>query len=209
MSRIFEPFFTTKEAGKGTGLGLATVHGIVKQHQGWIDVKSEVGAGTTFDIYLRIPANVPELIAEPEPASAGPAAKGRKETILLVEDEEILRMWVKAVLLQFNYQVVEAANGAEALRVWEEHAGKFALLLTDMVMPEGMTGSELAKQLKSREPRLKVIYTSGYSSEIMGSNSDLRDTPFLPKPYSAPQLTRLVRECLDHKPTVPAVPATA
>ncbi len=208
MSRIFEPFFTTKEAGKGTGLGLATVHGIVKQHRGWIEVKSEVGSGTTFDIYLPVPANVPELKLETE-HTIKPITKGRKETILLVEDEEILRMWVKEVLQQFDYRVVEAANGVEALRAWEMHGGKFDLLLTDMVMPEGMTGSELAKQLLSRESRLKVIYTSGYSAEIMGSNSDLRNRPFLPKPYSAPQLTRLVRECLDQMPVKPSEPVVA
>jgi CheY-like chemotaxis protein len=200
LSRIFEPFFSTKEVGKGTGLGLATVYGIVKQHQGWIEVKSEVGAGTTFDIYLPVSTNISEAISEAMPAIA-PAAKGRKETILLVEDEEILRQWVKEILLEYNYQVVEAPNGVEALKVWEARTGKIDLLLTDMVMPEGMTGSDLAKQLKAREPGLKVIYTSGYSSEIMGKEADLLGTPFLPKPYPAPQLTRLVRDCLDQKVT--------
>ena len=120
-----------------------------------------------------------------------------EETILLVEDEEILRELVKEILQQSDYQVVEAANGVEALKVWEEHNGEFDLLLTDMLMPEGMTGGDLAKQLRVRQPELKVIYTSGYSAEIMGENSDLRDSPFLAKPYSGAQLTRLVRDCLD------------
>jgi len=145
-----------------------------------------------------VPANVPDQVAEVVTPTSAPA-KGHKETILLVEDEEILRQLVKDILLQSDYQVVEAANGVEALEIWEEKNGKFDLLLTDMVMPEGMTGGELAKQLRARQPHLKVIYTSGYSSEIMGENSDLRDSPFLAKPYSGAQLTRLVRDCLDQK----------
>ena len=101
------------------------------------------------------------------------------------------------------------ANGVEALKVWDEQNGKIDLLLTDMVMPEGMTGHDLARQLKSRQPDLKVIYTSGYSAEIMGSDAELRDAPFLPKPYPAPQLTKLVRDCLDAKVAAPAVPVAA
>jgi two-component system cell cycle sensor histidine kinase/response regulator CckA len=198
LGRIFEPFFSTKEVGKGTGLGLATVYGIVKQHQGWIEVKSEVGKGTTFEIYLTVLAKVAEPVAEPEPQTSA-VVKGNKETILLVEDEEILREWVKEILQECDYQVVEAANGVDALKIWEGRGGKIDLLLTDMVMPEGMTGSELAKQLKARQPELKVIYTSGYSAEIMENEADLHDTPFLPKPYAAPQLARMVRDCLDQK----------
>jgi signal transduction histidine kinase/CheY-like chemotaxis protein len=199
MNRIFEPFFSTKEVGKGTGLGLATVYGIVKQHQGWIEVKSEVGAGTTFDIYLPAPAKAAEASAEIAPPTTAAPMKGRKETILLVEDEEILREWVKEILREYDYQVVEASNGVDALKVWEAREGKIDLLLTDMVMPEGLSGTELAKQLRAHDPELKVIYTSGYSAEIMGQDADLRDAPFLPKPYAAPQLVRLVRECLDAK----------
>jgi two-component system, cell cycle sensor histidine kinase and response regulator CckA len=204
MSRIFEPFFSTKEVGKGTGLGLATVYGIVKQHQGWIEVKSEVGVGTTFHIYLPAPAKAAELVAEATPAIT-PVAKGRKETILVVEDEEILRELVKSILQEYDYQVIEAANGVDALKVWEGCNGKVDLLLTDMVMPEGMTGNDLAKQLRLRDPQLKVIYTSGYSAEIMGQDADLRDAPFLPKPYASLQLARMVRDCLDAK--IGAVPA--
>jgi two-component system, cell cycle sensor histidine kinase and response regulator CckA len=196
LNRIFEPFFSTKEVGKGTGLGLATVYGIVKQHHGWIEVKSEVGKGTTFNIYLPATGKNAVAVAETAPQPAQKMTRGRRETILLVEDEEILREWVKEVLLDNDYEVVEAANGVEALKIWEARNGKVDLLLTDMVMPEGMTGRELATQLRSREPGLKVIYTSGYSAEIMGTD-DLRDTPFLPKPYPAPQLTKLLRECLD------------
>jgi PAS domain S-box-containing protein len=196
MERIFEPFFSTKEVGKGTGLGLATVYGIVKQHKGWIAVKSQVGVGTTFEIYLPAAAASLPAAAEttPEPA---PAARRGTESILLVEDEPILREWVKEILQTSGYSIIEAGNGVEALKVWDEKAGKFDLLLTDMVMPEGLTGRDLALQLRSREPRLKVIYTSGYSEEIMGGDAELRDAPFLPKPYAAPQLVQLVRDCLD------------
>ncbi len=208
MERIFEPFFSTKEVGKGTGLGLATVYGIVKQHQGWIEVKSEVGVGTTFEIYIPATAKGSEAAAE---VAAAPAqmVKGQSETVLLVEDEPILREWVKEVLLGCNYQILEAGNGVEALKAWDEHKGTISLLLTDMVMPEGMTGRDLARQLRTRQPQLKVIYTSGYSSEIMGSDSEFSDGPFLPKPYSAPQLAQMVRDCLDAKPGAPAVQIAA
>ncbi len=208
LSRIFEPFFSTKEVGKGTGLGLATVYGIVKQHQGWIEVKSEVGVGTTFDIFLpassKVSGSATEIVSAP-----GEVAKGRKEVILLVEDEPLVREWVREVLLQSNYRVLEAGNGNEALKMWDDQDGKIDLLLTDMVMPEGMTGRELAEQLKSRDPLLKVIYSSGYSSEIMGSDAELRDSTFLPKPYSAPQLARLIRNCLDAEAPAPTLQAVA
>jgi two-component system, cell cycle sensor histidine kinase and response regulator CckA len=197
LERIFEPFFSTKEVGKGTGLGLATVYGIVKQHQGWIEVKSEVGVGTTFRIYL--PASDKKAVAAPELSSQQPVqiAKGRNETILLVEDETILRLWVKEILENCDYRIVEASNGAEALKVYDDQNGKIDLLLTDMVMPEGMTGGDLARQLRLRQPALKVIYTSGYSAEIMGNDKGLPDGPFLSKPYPAPQLAKMVRDCLD------------
>jgi two-component system, cell cycle sensor histidine kinase and response regulator CckA len=198
LERIFEPFFSTKEVGKGTGLGLATVYGIVKQHQGWIEVKSELGRGTTFDIYLPA-AQVAEPTAEaaPEPAESG---RGGNETILLAEDEPTLREWVRDILRGQGYRVLEAANGVEALKIWDEQEGRIDLLLTDMVMPEGMTGRDLARQLKSRQPGLKVIYTSGYSEEIMSSDTEVRYAPFLPKPYHAPQLTKLIRDLLDARP---------
>jgi CheY-like chemotaxis protein len=204
MERIFEPFFSTKEVGKGTGLGLATVYGIVKQHKGWIEVKSQVAVGTTFVVFLPAAAvNLP--VAAEAPAEPSPAAQGGSESILLVEDEPILREWVREILQTNGYRIIEAGNGVEALKVWDEKAGKFDLLLTDMVMPEGLTGRDLARQLRSREPRLKVIYTSGYSEEIMGGDTELRDAPFLPKPYAAPELVKLVRDCLDAEPA--AAPA--
>ncbi len=198
LGRIFEPFFSTKEVGKGTGLGLATVYGIVSQHHGWIDVKSEVGIGTTFHIFLPAAAKSVEHTGDTSVISrAGPL--GRNESILLVEDEPILREWVKQVLEEQTYRVIEAGTGVEALKMWDEHNGKFDLLVTDMVMPEGMTGRDLALQLRSRAPALKVIYTSGYSADINAKDTELPDIPFLPKPYAAPQLTQLIRDTLDSR----------
>jgi CheY-like chemotaxis protein len=205
LQRIFEPFFTTKPVGKGTGLGLATVYGIVKQHQGWIEVQSQVGRGTTFKIYL--PASTRSLPEDHRNSDHQEVSMGQNETVLLVEDEFSLRLWVKEILTANRYNVIEAASGVDALRIWDEQNGKIDLLLTDMVMPEGLTGGDLARQLKIRKPPLKVIYTSGYSSEILGNHSELPEGPFLPKPFPAPQLVRLVRECLDSSPAVKAAAA--
>jgi two-component system, cell cycle sensor histidine kinase and response regulator CckA len=198
LNRIFEPFFSTKEVGKGTGLGLATVYGIVKQHQGWIEVASRVGNGTTFRIFL--PAVTKAHDSTPGQNDGTGIVRGGRETVLLVEDEPVLREMVREVLTQYRYTVLEASCGAEALRIWDEHDGKIDLLLTDMVMPEGMTGRDLASQLKKRKPALKVIYSSGYSSEIMGKDFGQNDTAFLAKPYLPPQLAQKVRECLDARP---------
>lgn len=195
LERIFEPFFTTKPVGKGTGLGLATVYGIVKQHQGWIEVSSEINVGTTFKVFL--PASDKTVEVPTDKPAVKPRVQGGSETILLVEDEPVLRELARFILQDYDYRVIEASSGVEALRVWEEHGGQFDLLLTDMVMPEGMTGRELAEELKSRKPDLKVIFTSGYSAEIMGQDTPLRDTLFLQKPYAPPLLAQTVRECLD------------
>jgi signal transduction histidine kinase/DNA-binding response OmpR family regulator len=196
LDRIFEPFFSTKAVGKGTGLGLATVYGIVKQHLGWIEVLSEVGRGTTFKIYFP-PSAIDEEEIVTQPLADPQAVRGRNEIILLVEDEPVVRELVSEVLQQYEYRVLEASSGVEALRVWDEHDGQIDLLLTDMVMPEGMTGRELASQLKKRKPELKVIYTSGYSPEMMGTSFGQGDTVFLPKPYLPPQLAHMVRQSLD------------
>jgi two-component system, cell cycle sensor histidine kinase and response regulator CckA len=195
MERIFEPFFTTKEVGKGTGLGLATVYGIVKQHHGWIDVSSEVGLGTVFKIYF--PAVAVLESRAPTATVSSEVVRGGHETILVVEDEPVLRELVCEVLGQYSYRIIQAASGHEALRVWDEFDGEVDLLLTDMVMPEGMSGRELAAQLKKRKPTLKVIYSSGYSPETMGREFNESDTVFLSKPYLPPQLALTVRQCLD------------
>lgn len=197
LARVFEPFFTTKEVGKGTGLGLATVYGIVKQHQGWVEVSSRLGIGTTFKFYL--PPSMQS--AEPTPETADAArTPGGCETILLVEDEPVLRELARMILQDYDYVVLEAGNGVEALKVWDEHNGRIDLLLTDMVMPEGMNGRELAEKLKVRNPNLKVIYTSGYSFDAIGNEASLGEARFLQKPYPPPQLAQTVRECLDTKP---------
>jgi CheY-like chemotaxis protein len=195
LDRIFEPFFSTKEVGKGTGLGLATVYGIVKQHQGWIEVTSEVGAGTSFKIYF--PAVKGATENGHDTSTTHNSIRGGSETILLVEDEPVVREFVGEVLQHYEYRVIEAASGNEALRVWDENDGKVDLLLTDMVMPEGMTGHDLALQLRRRKPELKLIFTSGYSAEVMGIDFGQTDAAFLSKPYLPSVLAQLVRQCLD------------
>lgn len=195
LQRIFEPFFTTKEAGKGTGLGLATVYGIVRQHRGWIEVRSEVGTGTTFEVFL--PAAVTESDKAVETSVKPAKIQGGKEIILLVEDEPGLRALSQRVLRQYDYNVFAASSGAEALRVWDEQSGRIDLLLTDMIMPGGMRGSELAAELKKRKPALKVIYSSGYSSELAGKDFGNGEVLFLAKPYLPDRLAQIVRNCLD------------
>ena len=165
LARIFEPFFTTKEPGKGTGLGLATVFGIVSQHQGWIDVESQVGVGTTFHIYLRRLAHSVAALAE---AAEVQPVRGGKESILLVEDEAAVRHLFRVILQRKGYEVFEAESGVAGLQVWKEHQSKIQLLVTDMVMPEGISGRELAEQLQQEKPSLKVIYCSGYTDEMLG-----------------------------------------
>jgi two-component system, cell cycle sensor histidine kinase and response regulator CckA len=195
LERIFEPFFSTKEVGKGTGLGLATVYGLVKQHQGWIEVSSTIRVGTTFTIYFPLARSRTQQ-EESMPQVTAPVSGGH-ETIMVVEDEPVLREMVCEILRQYHYEVIEAGSGVEALRVWDEFDGRVDLLLTDMVMPEGMTGRELASQLKKRKPELKVIYSSGYSPDSNGRDLGQSDTVFLAKPYLPPQLARTVRQSLD------------
>ncbi len=195
LPRIFEPFFTTKEVGKGTGLGLATVFGIVQQHQGWINVYSEVGRGTTFQIYLPRAAKTSDTEFF---WSAAAPLHGGKETILLVEDEAGLRAVVRTALSRLGYRVLEAANGAAALTVWQQHRAEIQLLLTDLVMPGGMTGKEVAQTLLQENPKLKVIYASGYSVEVAGKDLLLEEgVNFLAKPFQTHKLAHIIRKRLD------------
>jgi CheY-like chemotaxis protein len=197
LKRIFEPFFTTKEAGKGTGLGLATVHGIVAQHKGWVEVDSEVGAGTTFRVYLPVTDQVHVEVA-PAPQTE-PVRRGR-ETILLVEDELQVRQIVGRSLRVLGYQVHEAGNGQEAMTLWQTHGAQVDLLLTDMVMPEGLTGLELAEQLQALKPGLKAIISSGYNDEMVQSGVPTKaGIVYLPKPFAMRVLANVVRDCLDQK----------
>ena len=195
MSRIFDPFFTTTEVGKGTGLGLATVFGIVEQHQGWIDVRSEVNRGTTFDIYLPAesaddaPAAVPAEAAAP----ATPPPRGNGRCILLVEDDEGVRNYARKTLLSQGHRVFEAASGRLALPVWEKHRDEIEILFTDVVMPDGINGLELAQRLLREKPALKVLYASGYSAEVAGGDFTGRQgLDFLAKPYMPADLIQLI-----------------
>jgi CheY-like chemotaxis protein len=194
LSRIFEPFFTTKPAGKGTGLGLSTVFGIVRQHNGWLDVHSKLNYGTTFHIYFPAsdqPAEKSEMVVDTN-------LRTGRETVLVAEDEEPLRQMVVHVLRIQGYTVLEADSGRQALEVWEQANRPVDLLLTDMVMPGGIMGSELAARLAEKHPALKVIYTSGYSPGMAGKDTSLlAGRNFLPKPYSIGKLAQFVRECLD------------
>jgi PAS domain S-box-containing protein len=196
LPRIFEPFFTTKERGKGTGLGLATVYGVVKQHQGWVEVESEPGRGTTFTVFL--PASSAAAGSPATSPAPSESARGRGETILIAEDETALRLLGARILRNLGYDVLEAASGVEAIRVWEQQGKKVDLLLTDLVMPDGMTGRELARQMEAQTPGLKVIYTSGYSPETRETAFVFREgTNYLQKPYSSQKLARAVRDSLD------------
>ena len=193
LRRIFEPFFTTKPAGKGTGLGLATVYGIVNQHQGWIEVASRVGQGTTFNIF--IPAsNKPVETPTGQPLEV----HGGNETILVVEDEPVLRELAHLILRDRGYRVLEASSGVEALSLCQRQPEPIHLLVTDMIMPEGVSGKELAEQLVAKRPKLKVIFTSGYNVDEMGGEFIPKDgSRFLQKPYNHLTLARTVRESLD------------
>jgi PAS domain S-box-containing protein len=197
LPRIFEPFFTTKEVGQGTGLGLATVYGIVKQHQGWIEVSSRAGEGTTFKVFIPC---IPPPAQRTATSEASREARGGTETILLVEDDDAVRLTTRRVLESKGYKVHEATCGREALELWHRHAGEIALLVTDIIMPEEMTGRDLADQLWRQRPGLKVIFMSGYSADVMGKNTEfIRRTKshFLQKPCSSRALLETVRQCLD------------
>ncbi len=195
LARIFEPFFTTKAVGKGTGLGLATVFGIAQQHQGWVSVHSEVGHGTIFKIYLPRLAESPDsTIIKKPPATA----QAGHETILLVEDEFALRTAIKLSLARLGYQVLEAATGFKALEVWQTHASKIDLLLTDLMMPDGMTGNQLGQRLLQGNPKLKVIYMSGYRADMVARDLLLLEgVNFLTKPFPLQNLAQTIRSVLD------------
>jgi PAS domain S-box-containing protein len=196
LHRIFEPFYTTKELGRGTGLGLATVHGIAGQHGGWVEVESTVGQGTSFRVFL--PAAT-SPVTKPDLPEQLPATKGT-ETILLVEDEPSLRRAAAQGLRLLGYRVFEAAQGQEALKVWEEHSGSIDLLLSDMVMPGGLSGVDLARQFRFGKPQLKVIICSGYSTEMITAGIH-KDSSIirLQKPYLLESLAKSVRDCLDQR----------
>ncbi len=204
LPHIFEPFFTTKEVGKGTGLGLAAVHGIVKQHRGWIEISSEVGRGTTVEIYLPPcaqpaaiePAPLPPQVAVPEAELIG---------ILVVEDEHSVRALARKTLQNAGYRVFVAADGPSAKALWAEEKHQIDLLFTDMVMPNGLSGRDLAEHLLKERPDLRVIYASGYSIEVAAPGFLDSDTQiFMPKPYLPTELLAAVGRCLGVTPQLQA-----
>jgi CheY-like chemotaxis protein len=193
QARIFEPFFTTKEAGKGTGLGLATVYGIVKQSEGYIWVHSEVGVGTTFNIYL---PRIDEQAALARRQEPGPLLRG-SETVLLVEDEASLRELLREVLEANGYSVLVARGGADVLKIAEAHAGTIPIMVTDVIMP-GMSGPKIVDLVAPTRPEMKVLFLSGYSDESVTRHGLVGPgRSFLSKPFGPEVLLRKVRESLD------------
>ena len=194
ISHIFEPFFTTKEIGKGTGLGLATVYGIVKQSAGHILVYSEPGQGTTFKIYLPSAEHKIGLAPKPEPESVSPKRQGT--TILLVEDDDIMRSLTRQLLQEHGYNIVEANDGKSALEWVESHREPIDLLLTDVVMRR-MSGPELVERLSASHPTLKVVYMSGYTGELMAEREVLkRGITLLEKPFTRTALLNTIHTTL-------------
>jgi len=207
LGRIFDPFYTTKDVGKGSGLGLSTVHGLVEQHEGWIEVASEVGNGSTFKIFL--PVWEGANITATESAKGWREDHGSGEAVLIVEDEAIVREAARLALERGGYLVFEAGDGPEALSAWERCPVRIALLVTDMVMPHGVSGGALARVLQARDPSLRVLYTSGYSSEVVREDAHLiHGLNFLRKPYDPHALLKAVKSCLGGgaKPQKHAVP---
>src|SRR5690349_911101 len=193
-ARMFEPFFTTKGPGKGTGLGLATVYGIVKQSGGYIAVTSEPGRGTTFQIYL--PAETDSAPAASEGADGTDATAAGSETILLVEDEVPVRALARRVLEQSGYRVLEAADGLEGARVADAFTGDIDLLLTDVVMPN-LGGRGLVERLRAKRPRMAVLFISGYpDGEVDRGSLTSGGATYLEKPFSPSVLRETVRQVL-------------
>jgi PAS domain S-box-containing protein len=194
LAKVFEPFFTTKEVGQGTGLGLATVYGIVSQSGGYVDIKSALGKGTTVCIALPATRRVTPV---EQPVIAPPRDMRGKETILIAEDEDAIRMVATRVLERAGYTVVSAASGEEALEQLTRHAGTINMLMTDLVMP-GMTGLQLAHEVRRLYPTLKVLFASGYSADAADGNlSEFEGWNFIAKPYGVKELAAEVRRILD------------
>jgi two-component system cell cycle sensor histidine kinase/response regulator CckA len=193
QAHVFEPFFTTKEVGKGTGLGLATCYGIVQQHGGQIEISSALGQGTRVNVYLPRACEAAQVPSAP--ALERPLRRGT-ETILLVEDDPMVRQVAMRVLQQVGYTILKATDGMEALRVAQRHDGKIDLLLTDMVMPQ-LNGKVLAERLRAAYPQLKVLFISGYSDDMLGQPglAEQKDI-LLQKPFTPDLLVHAVHDVL-------------
>ena len=197
QSHLFEPFFTTKPLGKGTGLGLATVYGIVKQNEGFINVYSEPGQGTSFRIYF--PAVAAEAEHGARPNAGAEPDRGGTETILVVEDEETILQVSTLILEGLGYRVLGAGTPGEAARLAESNQGAIDLLITDVIMPK-MNGKELSRRLSALYPGMKCLYMSGYTAEAISSRGLLEEgVHFLSKPFTTEQLAAKVRQVLDGK----------
>jgi two-component system, cell cycle sensor histidine kinase and response regulator CckA len=194
QTRIFEPFFTTKDIGKGTGLGLATVYGIVTQSQGAISVNSAPGRGASFAVYF------PASETKEEPADDGmipTQSQAGWETVLVVEDQQSVRGFVRNLLMLNGYRVLEAADGSEAMDICRQHPGEIQLVVTDLVMP-GMSGRVLAERLAKEQPKVKILYMSGYTDDsVVHTGVAQAGLAFLQKPFSPTTFTHKVREVLD------------
>jgi PAS domain S-box-containing protein len=195
-SRIFEPFFTTKPVGRGTGLGLATVHGVVHQSGGFVAVESSPGAGSSFTVLL---PRTTHIESTKGPTILGAQMERGSETILLVEDEDEVRAVARRILHEAGYTVLEAANAAQAIEVFDRAPSTISMLVSDVVMP-GLNGHELSQVLRLRAPRLRTLFVSGYSFDARGDSDDFDDESFLPKPYDPNELARRVRSILDSAP---------
>jgi CheY-like chemotaxis protein len=204
VEHIFEPFFTTKEKGKGTGLGLAVVYGIAKQHKGWVNVYSEPGNGATFKIYL--PASTEIAPEEPEEKISLQGLSGNGERILLVEDEEGVRKFASAALRENGYVIYEADSASKAMEAYEREKGDFDLVFSDVVLGD-RTGLQLAEDLTDRDPGIRILLCSGYSNQK--SQWDIireKKFPFIEKPYGIVDLLKLVKSLLTSKYRDTAVP---
>ncbi|MGB0581451.1 MAG: response regulator, partial [Limisphaerales bacterium] len=204
--RVFEPFFTTKEVGKGTGLGLSTVYGIVRQHKGWVELDSEVGRGTCFRFLL--PAAAPEDLSPDTDETSTSFFRGT-ETVMVVEDEDVVSRMIQRTLTASGYSVLVAPDGPSAREIWATERDRVDLLVTDLVMPNSLSGLDIAREFKSEKTDLAVIFVSGYSADVIKGEGDvLPGSGFVPKPFTRDKLMTAVHDTLNNRRQAPISPAS-